>query len=455
MSSGTGQKILLVDDDSELLRLISIRLGAAGYQVTAVDSAEKALTSLAQMRPNLVVSDLRMEGMDGMALFQHIHRSNPALPVIILTAHATVPDAVSAIRSGVFGYLTKPFDSKTLLAQVERALQITGQAGELVEEQPKESWSKEIITRSPRMQDLLAQARLMAESDANVLIQGESGTGKELLARAIHRASPRRDKPFVAVNCGAIPEALLESELFGHVKGSFTGAMRDHQGLFQAAHGGTLFLDEIGDMPLALQVKLLRVLQEREVRPVGATDTVRVDVRVISATHRNLEEALAAGTFREDLYYRLNVVSLELPALRNRREDIPLLATHFLEQLNKRYNKSVNAFSPDAMEAMVSAQWPGNIRQLYNLVEQTLALSTTSIIPGPLVQKCLQSEMSGIPSFEEARKRFERDYLVQLLKITNGNVSQAARLAKRNRTEFYKLLQRNDLTPGNFKAHSA
>ena len=302
------------------------------------------------------------------------------------------------------------------------------------------------------MQDLLSQARLMAESDANVFIHGESGSGKELLARAIHRASKRRDKPFIAVNCGAIPEPLLESELFGHMKGSFTGAMRDHPGLFQAANKGTLFLDEIGDMPLSLQVKLLRVLQEREVRPVGSTTNIAIDVRIISATHRNLEEALAAGTFREDLYYRLNVVSLLLPPLKDRREDIPILAVHFLETLNKRYEKQVNGFAPEAMEQLVLAPWPGNVRQLYNIVEQTLALCTTNIIPLALVQKCLQSDSAMVPSFEEARRHFEREYLAQLLKITNGNVSQAARLAKRNRTEFYKLLQRNELNPGSFKA---
>jgi two-component system response regulator GlrR len=363
-----------------------------------------------------------------------------------------VPDAVSAIRSGVFGYLTKPFDSKTLLNQVEKALKLSGHPADVATNTPSDAWSQEIITRSGRMQDLLSQARLMADSDANVFIQGESGTGKELLARAIHRASPRGTKPFIAVNCGAIPEALLESELFGHVKGAFTGATRDHNGLFQAAHRGTLFLDEIGDMPLALQVKLLRVLQEKEVRPVGATDTIAVDVRIISATHRNLEEALVAGTFREDLYYRLNVVALSLPPLRERREDIPILASHFLDTLNKRYNKKVNGFSPEAMELLVMAQWPGNVRQLFNVAEQTLALSTTSIIPAALVQKCLQGDTAVIPSFEEARRRFERDYLAQLLKITNGNVSQAARLAKRNRTEFYKLLQRNELNPGTFKA---
>ncbi len=454
MTTTTKHKILLVDDDTELLRLLSIRLTGANYEVTAVDSAEKALACLSHSRPNLVITDLRMHGMDGMALFAAIHQNNPALPVIILTAHGTVPDAVTAINAGVFGYLTKPFDSKTLLGQVEKALQITGHTRGSESGDGAETWAEEIITRSAKMQDLLSQARLMAESDANVFIHGESGTGKELLARAIHRASRRKERPFIAVNCGAIPEPLLESELFGHVKGSFTGAMRDHPGLFQAANKGTLFLDEIGDMPLSLQVKLLRVLQEREVRPVGATETIPIDVRIISATHRNLEEALGAGTFREDLYYRLNVVALLLPALKERREDIPILVTHFLEILGKRYEKKVNGFAPEAMEQLVLAQWPGNVRQLYNIVEQTLALCTTSIIPSALVQKCLQSDTAVVPSFEEARRRFEREYLAQLLKITNGNVSQAARLAKRNRTEFYKLLQRNELNPGAFKALS-
>lgn len=454
MTAAPKRKILLVDDDSELLRLLSIRLTGAGYDVTSVDSAEKALACLAYSRPNLVITDLRMHGMDGMALFSAIHQNNPALPVIILTAHGTVPDAVAAISSGVFGYLTKPFESKTLLSQVERALAVTGHGSTTEGDAPGEPWAAQIITRSAKMQDLLSQARLMAESNANVFIHGESGTGKELLARAIHGGSPRRDKPFIAVNCCAIPEPLLESELFGHVKGSFTGAIRDHTGLFQAANKGTLFLDEIGDMPLSLQVKLLRVLQEREVRPVGSTQSLPIDVRIISATHRNLEEALSAGTFREDLYYRLNVVALLLPPLRERREDIPVLAAHLLETLAIRYEKQVNGFSPEAMEQLVLAPWPGNVRQLFNVVEQLLALCTTSIIPGALVQKCLQSDATVIPSFDEARRSFERDYLAQLLKMTNGNVSQAARLAKRNRTEFYKLLQRNELNPGTFKALS-
>ena len=446
-----SRNILLVDDDRELLRLLSIRLTGAGYNVTALDSGEKALASLAQSRPNVVITDLRMGDMDGMALFEAVHRINAALPVIILTAHATVPDAVEATRSGVFGYLTKPFDSKVLLAQLEKAFQISGQSPQVDSEGEVHNWRAGIITRSPKMEDLLSQARLMAESDASVFIQGESGTGKELLANAVHRASKRRNAQFVAVNCGAIPEHLLESELFGHAKGSFTGATRDHVGLFQTAHGGTLFLDEIGDMPQPLQVKLLRVLQEREVRPVGSATTVRVDVRIVSATNRNLEQEMAAGNFREDLYYRLNVVSLMIPPLRERREDIAPLALHFLQVLCERYDKSVNGFSPEAMELLLNAAWAGNVRQLYNVCERTLALCTVPIIPASLVQQALQGEIEEIASFDVARKRFERDYLAQVLKITNGNVSQAARLAKRNRTEFYKLLQRHQLDPTAFK----
>jgi two-component system response regulator GlrR len=293
---------------------------------------------------------------------------------------------------------------------------------------------------------------MVSATDASVFIHGESGTGKELLARAIHRASRRSGREFVAVNCGAIPEPLLESELFGYVKGAFTGATRDHKGLFQAAHGGTLFLDEIGDMPLALQVKLLRVLQERQVRPVGAVANVPVDVRVVSASHRSLQDEMTAGRFREDLYYRLNVVSLALPPLAQRREDIPLLANHFLQHLADRYGKNVSALAPDAMELMLSASWPGNVRQLFNVVEQTVALSITQLVPASLVQRALQQTAANLTSLDDAKRRFERDYLVQLLKMTRGNVSQAARLAKRNRSDFYSLLARHELDPGQFKS---
>jgi two-component system response regulator GlrR len=443
--------ILVVDDDPDLLRLMQIRLTAAGYAVTTADSGERALAQASVARPQLVVTDLRMGGMDGMALYEAIQAHNPTLPVIVLTAHGTIPDAVAAVKRGVFGYLTKPFDAKALLTEIERALALSGDRGPAADGNDSR-WRAEIITRNPSMEDVLAKARLVAESDAGVFIYGESGTGKELLACAIHRASPRSAQPFVAINCGAIPEQLLESELFGHVRGSFTGAVRDHKGLFLAANRGTLFLDEIGDMPVALQVKLLRVLQERKVRPVGSTESHEVDVRIISATHRNIEAEMAAGNFREDLFYRLNVVALTLPTLAERREDIPLLAKHFLGVLTDKYKKDVNAFAPEAMELLVTAAWPGNVRQLYNVVEQSVALATTPLIPVALAQQAIQNQQSEFASFEDARRRFEREYLTQLLKITEGNVTQAARLAKRNRTEFYKLLGRHQLEPKLFKA---
>jgi two-component system, NtrC family, response regulator GlrR len=442
--------ILLVDDDPDLLKLISLRLTSAGYRVRTADSGETALAALAVARPAAVITDMRMPGIDGLQLFDAIHRQHPALPVIILTAHGTIPDAVTATQRGVFGFLTKPFDSQELLQKVANAVRLTGDSPEPKQQQSGE-WRAGIITRSPRMEDLLRQARLVADSDASVLIFGESGTGKELLAQAIHRASRRAPRSFVAVNCGAIPEPLLESELFGHARGAFSGAIQAHKGLFLAADCGTIFLDEIGDMPLALQVKLLRVLQEGEVRPVGATQSVPVDVRVISATHRDLDVQRAAGHFREDLFYRLNVVSLKLPPLSERREDIPLLAAHFLRKLAERYKRPVPSLAPDAMALLIAAPWPGNVRQLLNLLEQALALTTTSVIPATLVQGALREDAGVLAPFEEARKQFERDYLVRLLKITGGNVTQAATLAKRNRTEFYKLLQRHRLEPAMFK----
>jgi two-component system response regulator GlrR len=442
-------RVLLVDDDKDLLQLIAMRLTAAGYAVTAVESGEAALAALAVSRPQVVVTDLRMQGMDGMALFDAIHRDSPSLPVVILTAHGTIPEAVSATRRGVFSFLTKPFEPKVLLDTVAEAMRLTSppSSGEM------EAWRQELITRSSGMEDLLQQARRVAASDASVCIFGASGTGKELLARAIHKASPRANAPFVAVNCGAIPEGLLESELFGHKKGSFTGAVADRRGLFQAAQGGTLFLDEIGDMPLPLQVKLLRALEERKIRPVGSHEQYDVDVRVIAATHRKLEERIASGEFREDLYYRLNVVKLYIPTLAERREDIPLLANHFLTRLAERYRRGRLAFSPEAMQLLVSAPWPGNVRQLLNVIEQAVALAPTEVIPESLVRQALDAGDTALTPLDEARRAFERDYLVRILKITGGNVTKAARLAGRNRTEFYRLLERHSLEPGMFKGN--
>ena len=455
MSEGTaaakGARLLVVDDDPDMLRLLSLRLTGAGYQVTAVTSAESALTQLEIEHPRLVLSDVRLPGRDGLQLFDEIRKRHPTLPVILLTAHGTIPDAVEATSRGVFTYLTKPYEPRELLDKIGQALAL-GAPAATPAAAGDESWRSEIVSRSSRMAEVLAEARMVAKSDASVLLRGDSGTGKEVLARAIHKASDRARKPFVAVNCGAIPEALLESELFGHVKGAFTDAHANHKGLFQQADGGTLMLDEIGDMPPALQVKLLRVLQERAVRPVGATQAIAVDVRIISATHRDLDAAMAAGQFREDLYYRLNVVTLTLPALADRREDIPLLANHFLHKLAGKYGKRLSGFAPEALKALTTAPWPGNVRQLFNVVEQVCALSSSPLIPLALVQRALRVPTVEVQTYAEAKQRFEREYLVGLLKLTDGNVADAARLADRNRTEFYRLLQKHELTPGHFKA---
>ncbi|MBI1396820.1 MAG: response regulator [Betaproteobacteria bacterium] len=449
--NATQGNVLVVDDDEDLLRLVSIRLATAGFDVTTSRSAEEGLAHLSTTVPHVVVTDLKMGGMDGMALFEQVHRTHPALPVIILTANGTIPDAVAAMRKGVFDYLTKPFDGKELVSLISRAVRLSAPATAADDDH---EWRAAIITHNPELEAVLARARLVAAGDASVLIRGESGTGKELLAQAIHLASPRRDRPFMALNCGAIPEALLESELFGHMRGSFTGAARDNAGLFQSATGGTVFLDEIGDMPLALQVKLLRVLQERTVRPVGATKAVPVDVRIISATHRDLEAGIREGRFREDLFYRLNVVSFDVPPLRDRREDITLLATHFLTRLAAKYGKRVTAISSEALARLVEYDWPGNVRELVNVIEQAVALSTAPIVSAGLIENALRGPSTELQPFEKARGQFEREYLSRLLKMTNGNVTHAARLAKRNRTEFYKLLHRHHLLPARFKNHT-
>lgn len=457
-ATGNGAHILVVDDDEDILRLLSIRLRARGFKVTGVGSAEEALARIAVDPPRVVVSDVRLPARDGLALFEEIRTTRPSLPVILLTAHGTIPDAVEATSRGVFGYLTKPFDSQILLAKIDQAMQLSAP---ILPDDPSatalaggasEEWRDGIVFRSSQMAELMSEARMVAASDASVLIRGESGTGKEVLARAIHRASPRAKGPFIAINCGAIPEPLLESELFGHVKGAFTGAGNTRVGLVQAANGGTLFLDEIGDMPLSLQVKLLRVLQERVVRPVGATRSEPVDVRLLSATHRDLDAAMAQGQFREDLYYRLDVVSLTLPRLEERREDIPLLAAYFVQQIAAKYGKPITGFAPDALEALATAAWPGNVRQLYNVVEQSCALTSTPLIPLSLAQRALRVPAMEALSYADAKQRFERNYLVQLLKLTDGNVADAARIADRNRTEFYRLLQKHDLTPAMFRS---
>ena len=447
--TGNKPRILIVDDDNDILLLLTKWLEPEGFDVSTVLSAEQALTRLMAGGIDLVISDLVMGGMSGMELLAEIHRDNPLLPVIMLSGQAKIPDAVQATHLGSSAFLTKPVQKELLLDHVKKALRIS----------PHQSSSlpldKGIIYKSQIMNELMELAELVAESDVTVLITGATGTGKEVIAKAIHDASERSKNRFVAVNCGAIPEQLLESELFGHERGAFTGANTRHEGLFQAANGGTLFLDEIGDMPLSLQVKLLRVLQDLQVRPVGSTKTIPVDVRIISATHRDLESAVQNGEFREDLYYRLKVVPLAMPSLAERREDIPLITTQLLKNQAVKDKKPLKHFAPAAMDYLITAPWPGNIRQLINVVDLCVTLSRTETIPLSLVQKAMQDQPGGIETLKDAKHRFERNYLVGVLRMTNGHVANAARMAGRNRTEFYKLLNQHNIDPSVFRPGKA
>ena len=444
MTSRKPAHLLLVDDDPGLLKLLGMRLVSEGYSVVTAESGQEGLKVLSREKVDLVISDLRMDEMDGMQLFAEIQKQQPGMPVIILTAHGSIPDAVAATQQGVFSFLTKPVDKDALYKAIDSALEHAAPSND-------EAWRESIVTRSPIMLRLLEQARMVAQSDVSVLINGQSGTGKEILAQAIHNASPRSKNAFIAINCGALPEQLLESELFGHARGAFTGAVSSREGLFQAAEGGTLFLDEIGDMPAPLQVKLLRVLQERKVRPLGSNRDIDINVRIISATHRDLPKVMARNEFREDLYYRLNVVNLKIPALAERAEDIPLLANHLLRQAADRHKPFVRAFSTDAMKRLMAASWPGNVRQLVNVIEQCVALTSSPVISDALVEQALEGENTALPTFAEARNQFELNYLRKLLQITKGNVTHAARMAGRNRTEFYKLLSRHELEANDFK----
>ncbi len=441
-------RILLVDDDDSLLRLMTIRLQGEGYQVSTAEGGKEALRLLNSQSFDAVLSDLRMPGLDGLSLFEEIVSLRRDIPVIIMTAHGTIQDAVEATQRGVFGFLTKPIDHDALRNLLNKAVsQSLGVQ--------KGQWSEEIITRSMQMEQLLDQAYRVAQRDVSVLITGASGTGKELLAQALHKASLRAEKPFVAINCGALPENLLESELFGHAKGSFTGAVNEHQGLFREADGGTLFLDEIGDMPIPLQVKLLRALQEQQIRPVGSSKQIPINVRVISATHKDLSKEMMEQNFREDLYYRLNVVNLTLPSLRERSEDIPLLARHLLSKSAERHGVNVSRFSDDAMQVLATAPWPGNVRQLVNVVEQCVALTQTPVVAAHLVEQALSASEQKWPTLTEARDAFEQSYLLKLLKMTDGNVTRAAELAGRNRTDMHKLMKKHDIHSVDFKPDAA
>ena len=444
------ERILVVDDDPSLLTLLQMRLKSMGFAVTPCGTGEDALTRAHEETFDFAILDLRLPDLDGLGLMEELHLLHSGLPVLILTAHGCIPNAVEAMKKGAYGYLTKPFDDKELLASIDKALAQKRMSQEIQRLQMlvNELYGMDkVVARSSEMQALLQQVARVAGTDATVCIAGETGTGKEVVARIIHCNSPRAAKAFVAVNCAAIPETLFESELFGHLKGSFTGAHQNKRGLIHSADKGTLFLDEIGEMPLSLQGKLLRTIQQREVLPIGAQVPSKVDVRILAATNKDLGQAVREGRFREDLYYRIQVVPLWIPPLRERRQDIPSLAQFFLKQSIGRLNKSIRGFTPDAMQAMVTYAWPGNVRELENLIERAVVMSSTDMITPDLMPLTSEKTQGTLQPLTEAKESFEREYLRELLRATDGNISRAAQIAGRYRADFYKLLKKYGLHP--------
>jgi two-component system response regulator GlrR len=448
------ERILVVDDDEGLLRLLTMRLSAMGFDVTTCMTGEEALAVAKREVFDLALTDLRLPDLDGLSVLEELRLIHPDLPVLLLTAHGSIPNAVEAMQKGAFGYFTKPFDDKELKATLEKALAQQRMSREIqrLKLLVKELYGLEnVAARSPKMQALLEQVARVAESDATICISGETGTGKEVIARVIHCNSKRARGSFIAINCGAIPESLFESELFGHVKGAFTSAQSAKRGLFQMAEGGTLFLDEIGEMPLNLQVKLLRAIQEREVMAVGAERPTKVNVRIITSTNKDLSAAVRAGAFREDLYYRIQVFPITVPPLRERRDDIPLLAQHFLQQSARRMHKEIRGFLPAAMQKLMLYSWPGNVRELENVIEKVVVLTNQDMITPDLLPTSTESTEGQLKPLTEAKEEFERNYLKEVLQLTGGNISRAAQIAARYRADFYKLLKKHGLHPGDAK----
>jgi two-component system response regulator GlrR len=454
MTTLSSKRILVVDDDSNFLKLIRIRLELAGYEVVTALNEDEAIAIAKGEIFALSIVDLKLVNRDGISLMEEMHSINPYMPIIILTAHGSIEGAVEATKKGAFNFLNKPFDPKELLLQIQRAMENQRLVSEVrrLEGLLKERYDfKNIIARSEKMQRVLDLVSRVAETNSTIYISGESGTGKEVVAKAIHLASKRRDKPFVAINCAAIPETLLESELFGYEKGAFTDAKRSHGGLFAQSHQGTIFLDEIGDMSLSVQAKLLRVLQEKRFYPLGSGRPIEVDVRVIVATNKDLEAEVKNGSFREDLFYRIHVVPIDLPPLRQRKEDIPPLAEHFLREISQRMEKDMKGISAMAMQKLMLYDWPGNVRELENTIEHAVAITQHDVISEEIILPAKDLPAKPLKPLKEAVEDFRKGYLVRLLEFTKGNVSKAAEMAGRYRADFYNLLKKHNLKPEDFK----
>jgi two-component system, NtrC family, response regulator GlrR len=447
-------KILIVDDDKNILKVIRMRLEAEGYEVDTAMQAKSACKLANETAFGMALVDLKLGKADGIELMEVLHQANPALPVIILTAHGSIDSAVDAMKKGAYSYITKPFDYQDLLIKIRNCIEKSKLSEEIehLRTLVRDRYGFDnIIGRSEKMQRILDKVAQAAQSDSTVYIEGESGTGKELIAKALHVASNRKDHRFVAVNCAAIPETLLESELFGYEKGAFTGATTSREGLFARAQGGTFFMDEISEMPLAMQTKLLRVIQEKEVLPVGGSRPFKLDVRLIASSNRNLEEEVQEGNFREDIFYRIHVIVIHLPPLRERKEDIPLLADFFLKKFTKNSSKKIKGISPAALQKMIQYDWPGNVRELENSIESAVAMATQGIIPEELILQARNIKRAPLASFKEAKAEFEKNYLLELIETAGGNMSRAADISGKYRADLYELFRKHDLKPSDFR----
>ncbi len=450
----TPGTLLIVDDDHNLLELMKMRLESSGYIVTTAADEDEAKALTLGRAFDLAIIDLQLVRQDGISLMEELHGVNPSMPVIILTAHGSIESAVESMKRGAFTYLTKPFDARELILHVEHALENRRLASEInrLKGLLTERYDfQNIVARSAVMKKVMESVSRISKTESTVYICGESGTGKELIARAVHLASNRKEKPFVAINCAAIPETLLESELFGHEKGAFTGAIKSSRGLFAQAHEGTIFLDEIGDMPLTTQAKFLRVLQERQFYPVGSEQPLDVDVRVIAATNKDLAEHVKQGLFREDLYYRIHVIPVVLPPLRERKEDIPVLVDYFLKKFSGEMNKKIKGLTPKAMQRLMLHDWPGNVRELENTIEYAVAMANHDVITEDLILPTKTETDTAVKPLREARETFEKSYLTRILELTQGNVSNAAALAGKYRADLYNLLKKYNINPSNYK----
>jgi two-component system response regulator GlrR len=448
-------KILVLDDEKNLLKVIKMRLEANGYEVATALQAEAAVDIAKKEEIDLALVDLKLVGKNGIEVMEELHQISPEMPIIILTAYGTIKSAVEAMKRGAYSYLTKPFDYRDLLLQIKNGLEKSRLSKEVLRLRNMVEGRygfRNVIGKSEKMKKVLAQVKQAAESESSVYIEGETGTGKGLLAKTLHLESSRKNGPFVVINCATIPENLLESELFGYEKGAFTGATRSKKGLFLQAHKGTLLLDEISEMPLFMQAKLLQALEEREFYPLGGEKPVKVDIRLIAASNKKMKERVKRGDFREDLFYRIYVIPIRVPPLRERKGDIPLLAEHSLQEITKDNKKEIKGLSPSALQKLMLYSWPGNVRELENTIECAVAMTTQDVITEDLILPAQTNEGDGLRPLREAKEGFEKNYVIQILELTRGNISRAAKLAGKYRADFYDLLKKYDLSPQDFRS---